>query len=114
MSECRKARYRTSEKGRAENRERMARRRAKLAGAAVKLRRLIDAEGSAACGLCGDERRASELDVDHRIPLEAGGADSDDNVWPLCRRPCHFEKSRSERTIHADASLTSPRLVGVG
>lgn len=52
------------------------------------------------CGLCQDclERGIVRpgTDVDHIVPLSAGGTDSDDNKRLLCRT-CHLEKTRQER-----------------
>ena len=46
------------------------------------------------CTACG---KAGRLEVDHRVPLEDGGALYDlDNLQTLCRG-CHFDKSRGER-----------------
>ncbi|MFJ2777010.1 HNH endonuclease [Kitasatospora sp. NPDC087315] len=62
---------------------------------AERLRRQIDRDGSAVCGLCGEGFPAELVDVDHRQPLALGGEDTDDNVWPLCR-PCHRLKTRED------------------
>lgn len=37
-------------------------------------------------------------DVDHRIPLEQGGSNEDDNLQLLCSGPdgCHARKTKSE------------------
>ncbi len=59
---------------------------------AERLRRRIDRDGSAVCGLCGEDFPASAVDVDHRTPLALGGEDTDSNVWPLCRE-CHRGKT---------------------
>ena len=47
------------------------------------------------CTKCG--KYAGRLEVDHRVPLEDGGAVYDlVNLQTLCRS-CHFDKSRGER-----------------
>jgi 5-methylcytosine-specific restriction protein A len=47
------------------------------------------------CRLKGEERLADE--VDHIVPLDAGGSDEDDNVRSLCR-PCHAARTRGRLT----------------
>ena len=47
-----------------------------------------------ACAKCG---KAGRLEVDHRVPLEHGGAVYDlGNLQALCRG-CHIAKTRDER-----------------
>ena len=59
---------------------------------AVRLK-VLDRDGWA-CVKCG---KAGRLDVDHRIPLEDGGAVYDEsNLQSLCS-DCHFSKSQEER-----------------
>ena len=48
------------------------------------------------CVQCG---RKGRLEVDHITPLDWGGEPFDlTNVQTLCR-PCHFDKTRSERPL---------------
>ena len=55
--------------------------------------RILKRDGFA-CQCCGIVR--SDNEVDHRIPLEKGGAAVDEsNLWVLCTE-CHKEKSRQE------------------
>lgn len=94
-----KQRYRVSEKGRAENRERMRRRRAYIrafgTGAADLLRCAINATGWWPCAHCGEHLPACMIEVDHTVPLIGGGTDTADNVQGLCV-PCHRAKTASE------------------
>lgn len=94
-------RYRATEKGRAENRERMRRRRALLracgSSAQARLRAALDHLGWGVCLVCCRTHAADALEVDHRVPVIAGGCDSPDNVQPLCG-PCHLVKTVQERT----------------
>lgn len=46
---------------------------------------------------------ASNLEVDHQIPLHAGGTNDDDNLSLLCVE-CHKEKTISERRARAMAN----------
>lgn len=48
----------------------------------------------ALCHVC-HEPFADE--VDHVIPLAEGGADDEDNLRPIHRRPCHEQKTKEER-----------------
>ncbi|MYF31199.1 MAG: HNH endonuclease [Gammaproteobacteria bacterium] len=45
-----------------------------------------------ACQKCGKRGR---LEVDHKVPLQAGGTDDMSNLQALCL-PCHFAKTRAE------------------
>jgi len=74
-------------------------------GAASRLRRRVNTIGSGRCELCRTTYKASDLEVDHRIPLLAksnkkagggSGGDFDHNVWLLCH-PCHKLKTRKDR-----------------
>lgn len=53
------------------------------------------------CATCGAIRMDHE--VDHRIPLEQGGANDLDNLQLLCRGPdgCHTRKSKAEAKARA-------------
>ena len=80
------AAWRRTEKGRAENRGRMRRRRARLQGAQDRRRREVNAAGSATCAECGGTFPASDIDVDHILPLSWGGEDVVENLQDLCRQ----------------------------
>lgn len=54
------------------------------------------------CRVCERERRP---EVDHRVPLWAGGPDTIENAWVLCGE-CHREKTRLE-----DVSLSIARVI---
>lgn len=45
------------------------------------------------CRVCG--RVSRDLEVDHKVPLHLGGAESDSNRWALCAT-CHQAKSDRE------------------
>lgn len=95
----RRQRYRASERGRAENRERMRRRRALLRGcgtrAADTLRRQVNWLGWALCRSCSAIHPAGGIEIDHVLPVIDGGCDSVDNVQPLCIA-CHRDKTARE------------------
>lgn len=95
----RKQRYRVSERGRAENRERMRRRRARLQACGTKagdmLRRRIAWLGWAVCADCYGVHPACAIEIDHKVPVIDGGCDSASNVQALCI-PCHRAKTAQE------------------
>lgn len=101
-----KAEWRRSEKGRAENRERMRRRRALLKGAQAQRRREVDAAGSATCAHCGCATVAADVDVDHIVPLSWGGEDVPENLQDLCR-DCHVRKTAAENASPQHRVLAS-------
>ena len=65
-------------------------------GGAARLRRKVNREGGAVCGLCSGWHPAPDIKIDHRLALFLGGNDHDDNVWPTCSN-CHRRKTRSAR-----------------
>jgi 5-methylcytosine-specific restriction protein A len=56
------------------------------------------------CGLCQQCQAAGKValgvQVDHKVPLWAGGSDEDDNKWLLCD-PCHDAKTAQEAAMRA-------------
>lgn len=48
------------------------------------------------CHVCGKVGTEQDMDVDHVIPLGEGGADEDHNLAPICKWPCHSDKTRAE------------------
>ena len=65
-------------------------------GGAARLRRKVNREGGAVCGLCSGWPPAPDIKIDHRLALVNGGTDHDDNVWSTCTT-CHRRKTRSEQ-----------------
>lgn len=65
-------------------------------------RRILQRDGYA-CQSCGIVRMDNE--VDHRVPLEQGGTNDDDNLQTLCGGPdgCHTRKSKAEAKGRAGA-----------
>ena len=49
------------------------------------------------CQECGAMRPASELEMDHDIPLFENGSSGDDNCRTLCKEPCHAKKTAREK-----------------
>ena len=65
-------------------------------GSAARLRRIINKNGWAHCGWCGNEFTAAAIEVDHITRLADGGSDYADNVVPLCIN-CHLIKTNKEK-----------------
>lgn len=48
------------------------------------------------CGLCHEPfGNADLIEFDHIVPLELGGAETADNIWPL-HQECHKAKTRED------------------
>ena len=65
------------------------------------IRRRVLVRDGYACQSCGIVRMDNE--IDHRVPLEQGGSNDDDNLQPLCGGPdgCHARKTRAEAKARA-------------
>jgi 5-methylcytosine-specific restriction protein A len=61
------------------------------------------------CGVCGRSSWGNrvELEVDHLIPVAAGGSDHTTNLWTLCRE-CNQQKSNRFTT---DVRAVRPRMI---
>lgn len=62
--------------------------------ALTKMRERIMARDGAACQKCG--KMVERLEVDHIVPLAAGGSNSELNLQLLCAIPCHRDKTLKE------------------
>lgn len=67
-----------------------------------KARRIIWERFGKTCQMCFRPTDERGFDLDHHIPLEIGGDDTDDNLRPLCR-PCHRLKTKGDATDIAKA-----------
>ena len=65
-------------------------------------RRAIWLRFNKTCQMCFTPTDERGFDLDHHIPLEIGGDDSDDNLRPLCR-PCHRLKTQGDAADIAKA-----------
>lgn len=65
-------------------------------------RRVIWLRFNKTCQMCRQPTDERGFDLDHHIPLEIGGDDSDDNLRPLCR-PCHRLKTKGDASDIAKA-----------
>ena len=57
-------------------------------------RQRIFARDKSICHVCG---LAGATQVDHIIPVSAGGTHNDDNLAPIHHRPCHTRKTRQQQ-----------------
>lgn len=74
-------------------------------------RRAIWERFNRTCQMCFQPTDERGYDLDHHIPLEIGGDDSDDNLRPLCR-PCHRLKTKGDATDIAKARRRQDRHTG--
>ena len=65
-------------------------------------RRILQRDGYA-CQCCGIVRADNE--IDHRVPLEQGGSNDDENLQTLCGGldGCHTRKSKAEAKARSGA-----------
>jgi 5-methylcytosine-specific restriction protein A len=76
------------------------------------VRRAIWLRFNKTCQMCFRPTDERGFDLDHHIPLEIGGDDSDDNLRPLCR-PCHRMKTKGDVTDIAKAKRREDDHTGV-
>jgi 5-methylcytosine-specific restriction endonuclease McrA len=74
---------------------RNAQKRLRGRAAVNRRQRVAEAQGWL-CRRCGELLEAS-YEVDHRVPLAAGGSDTDDNLQAL-HRWCHEAKTKEDRS----------------
>lgn len=55
----------------------------------IKLRRKL---WGSPCVICGDK---GDIEIDHIVPVSAGGNSDPENLQPLCRQ-CHYRKGRTK------------------
>lgn len=56
------------------------------------------------CAICNAKQMLGDMDLDHRIALDLGGADEPGNWRLICRDPCHREKTKADRKAIAKAA----------
>jgi 5-methylcytosine-specific restriction enzyme A len=66
-------------------------------GGAARLRRQVNTQGDSSCMACGSWHPATEIAIDHVVPVSRQGTDLNDNVQPLCI-PCHSHKTAREQS----------------
>lgn len=65
-------------------------------GAARRARTAIREYGSVICAACHRSFPPSKIQVDHRVPLDDGGADFNSNIWMICE-DCHRAEAAQQR-----------------
>jgi 5-methylcytosine-specific restriction protein A len=71
-------------------------------GGAQRLRRTVNTQGGSSCMGCGSWHQATDIVIDHVVPMSRHGTDLDDNVQPLCIA-CHRIKTRREQSATVNA-----------
>lgn len=74
------------------------------------LRRQIVDEQWALCDACGEPLEARTAEIDHIVPVAAGGSNARENLHALCPN-CHARKTRDEPAARRTARACGP---GVG
>ncbi len=64
------------------------------------------------CQMCFRPTDIKGVDLDHHIPLEIGGDDTEENLRPLCR-PCHRLKTAGDATDIARAKARQAKHRGL-
>ena len=59
-------------------------------------RKRILAKYQECCHWCGRKSEAAELEMDHVVPLAEGGPDTEANLAPIHKEPCHRQKTAAE------------------
>ncbi len=71
------------------------------------------------CPKCTRKLMPGQWDLDHIVALANGGTHSEGNLQPLCKSPCHSqktkadvaEKSRTYRKRKANLGMRKPRTI---
>mgnify|MGYP001558078120 CR=1 FL=1 len=63
----------------------------------VELRERIAGQARNRCGYCRSAEKVTgvPLEIDHLIPLSAGGSSREENLWLACRRCNSFKRSQT-------------------
>lgn len=63
-------------------------------GVVGRTRRAIDGYGSIVCSTCRRIFPPTEIEIDHRVPLDEGGMDCEANIMLICGK-CHAADRRT-------------------
>jgi 5-methylcytosine-specific restriction protein A len=77
----------------------------------VKLR--IFSEHGGFCPICTRALRPGQWDIDHIIALGIGGQHREGNLQPVCRTPCHSDKTKADRRAKAKSDRSRKRSAGI-
>ena len=73
--------------------------------------RIFDREGGR-CHLCGGLIWGKPWELDHKVPLWAGGEDTEDNMLPA-HVACHKDKSTADAPVKAKTDRIRAKHIGV-
>lgn len=77
----------------------------------VKLRIFERHEGK--CAACTRQLRPGHWDIDHIVALINGGRHAESNLQPLCKSPCHSDKTRGDVTEKSTSYKRRAKHYGV-
>jgi len=64
------------------------------------------------CPICTRKLYSGSWDLDHITSLINGGKNCESNLQPVCRFPCHQDKTRQEVAIKAKTYSVQARHIG--
>lgn len=73
----------------------------------------IYAKHAGVCPICTRPLRAGQWDCDHIVALCNGGQHREKNLQPVCRTPCHSDKTKADRKLKAKADKSGKREAGI-
>jgi 5-methylcytosine-specific restriction protein A len=65
------------------------------------------------CPICTHQLRPGQWDCDHIVALCNGGQHRENNLQPVCRAPCHRNKTKADRRIKAKADRSGKLAAGI-
>lgn len=65
------------------------------------------------CAKCTRRLIGGEWDLDHIVALANGGSHSEQNLQPLCKIPCHSQKTKQDVAEKARTYRKRKRNIGV-
>ena len=77
----------------------------------VRLRVFERFEGT--CPVCGRKLVPGKWDCDHITPLALGGSHSEGNLRPVCRVPCHRDKTKEDVALKAKFYAGRKKRAGI-
>ena len=65
------------------------------------------------CAACGRRLEPGHWDVDHVIPLIKGGRHAETNLQPLCKVPCHQDKTAQDVAVKSTTYKKHLKQIGI-
>lgn len=62
------------------------------------------------CAYCGKKIRYEDMQVDHMVPLNNGGSDTEDNYVPACRMCNHYKSTLTVEKLREQLTRLQERL----